>query len=229
MVDREMSGSREGSRRDPVAGDRRVPWTSPGCSAARADGGRLGAGSRRGITLLELVVALLIISLAVAVAVPAYLNLGRQDDLARATRRVETLFRLARDSAIRSGLPVTVVIDSVAGLVWMDTPLRIQLGSQDEPEPRPSLFDRRPGEFGASSGDAAATLAFLGGERAMEEVKPGEPLGLPPGVRMELPRARARFTFQPSGGALADTLLLTGAFGVRVVTIDPWTGDVRIR
>jgi prepilin-type N-terminal cleavage/methylation domain-containing protein len=185
--------------------------------------------SRRGITLLELVVALLIISLAVAVAVPAYLNLGRQDDLTRATQRVETLFRLARDSAIGSGLPVTVVIDSVAGLVWLDTPLRIQLGSQAAPEAAASLFDRSPGTFGSSGVDAAATLALLGGERAMEEVKPGEPLGLPAGVRMELPRARSRFTFQPSGGALADTLLLTGVFGVRVVTIDPWTGDVRIR
>jgi type II secretory pathway pseudopilin PulG len=184
---------------------------------------------RRGITLLELVVALLIISLAVGVAVPAYLDLGRQDDLARATQRVETLFRLARDSAIRSGLPVTVVIDSVADLVWMDTPLRIQLGSQAAPEEAPSLFDGRGSAFGTMGVDPTATLALLGGERAMEEVKPGEPLGLPPGVRMELPRARARFTFQPSGGALADTLLLTGVFGVRVVSIDPWTGDVRIR
>lgn len=184
---------------------------------------------RRGITLLELVVALLIISLAVGVAVPAFLDLGRQDDLTRATQRVETLFRLARDSAIRSGLPVTVVIDSVAELVWMDTPLRIQLGSQAAPEEAPSLFDRRGSAFGAMGVDPTATLALLGGERAMEEVKAGEPLGLPPGVRMELPRARARFTFQPSGGALADTLLLTGVFGVRVVSIDPWTGDVRIR
>lgn len=196
-------------------------------------------GRRSGITLLELVVALLIISLAVAVAVPAYLSLGRQDDLGRATQRVEALFRLARDSAIRSGLPVTVVIDSVAELVWMDTPVRIQLGSQATPQEPVSLFERSGSPsapldgYGTSGlggdGVAAANLALLGGERAMEEVKPGEPLGLPPGVRMELPRARARFTFQPSGGALADTLLLTGVFGVRVVTIDPWTGDVRIR
>jgi len=60
--------------------------------------------SRAGITLLELVAALLIISLAVGVAVPAFLSLGRTDDLTAATRRVETLFRLARDSAISSGL-----------------------------------------------------------------------------------------------------------------------------
>ncbi len=177
-------------------------------------------GSRAGITLLELVAALLIISLAVAVAVPAFLGLGRTDDLTAATRRVETLFRLARDSAISSGVPVTVVIDSVTGLVWVDTPLRIQLGSQGPAQAPASLFDDQ---------DPAGNLALLGGAAALEALKPGQPLGLPRGIEMELPRARSRFTFEPTGAALADTLLLTGAFGVRAITIDPWTGDVRVR
>jgi len=176
--------------------------------------------SRAGITLLELVTALLIISIAVGVAVPAFLGLGRTDDLTAATRRVETLFRLARDSAITSGLPVTVVIDSVTELVWLDTPRRIQIGSQVVSEATPSLFDRT---------DPATNLALLGGQAALEALEPGQPLDLPAGVRMELPRARSRFTFEPTGAALADTLLLTGAFGVRAVTIDAWTGDVRVR
>ena len=46
---------------------------------------------------------------------------------------------------------------------------------------------------------------------------------------MELPRARARFTFEPTGAALADTLLLSGPFATRVVTVNPWTGDVTVR
>ncbi len=163
--------------------------------------------------------ALGIISLAVAVAVPAFLSLGRQDELTKASRRVQTLFRLARDSAISSGLPVTVVIDSVSELVWIDTPKRIQLGSQSGSEAPISLFDEVTG---------GANLALLGGEEVLEALIPGEPLGLPDGVRMELPRARARFTFEPTGAALADTLLLTGVFGIRAVTIDAWTGDVRI-
>lgn len=175
---------------------------------------------RAGITLLELVTALLIISLAVAVAVPAFLSLGQEDDLHRATRRVETLFRLARDSAISSGLPVTVVIDSVSGLVWIDTPKRIQLGSQATIEAPVSLFEKAPDTAG---------LGLLGGEDALEALAPGEPIGLPETVRMDLPRARARFTFDPTGAALADTLLLTGPFGVRVITIDAWTGDVTVR
>jgi type II secretory pathway pseudopilin PulG len=174
---------------------------------------------RRGITLLELVMALLIISLAVAVAVPAFLHLGREDELTRASRRVETLFRLARDSAISSGLPVTVVIDSVTGLVWVDTPKRIHLGSQAVVEAPTSLFDET---------DLNANLALLGGADALEGLEPGEELGLPDGVAMELPRARSRFTFEPTGAALADTLVLTGPFGTRAVAIDPWTGDVRV-
>ena len=174
---------------------------------------------RAGITLLELVMALTIISLAVAVAVPAFLSLGRRDELTQATQRVQTLFRLARDSAISSGLAVTVVIDSVSELVWIDTPKRINLGSQAWPEAPASLFD-----------DVAdgADLALLGGDGVLEALVPGEAMGLPEGVRMELPRARARFTFEPTGAALADTLLLTGPFGTRVVTIDAWTGDVRV-
>lgn len=175
---------------------------------------------RAGITLLELIAALLIISLAVAVAVPAFLNLGRTDELTTATRRVETLFRLARDSAISSGAPVTVVIDSVTGLVWVDTPLRIQLGSHAPAEALASLFDAE---------DPSTILALLGGREALEALQPGQPLGLPDGVSLELPRARSRFTFKPTGAALADTLLLTGPFGVRAVTIDAWTGDVRVR
>jgi type II secretory pathway pseudopilin PulG len=180
---------------------------------------RAGRG-RAGITLLELVTALLIISLAVGVAVPAFLSLGRTDELTAATRRVETLFRLARDSAISSGLPVTVVIDSVTGLVWVDTARRIQLGSQAGEQAPATLFERD---------DVPLDLALLGGQEVLEALEPGQPIGLPEGVSMELPRARSRFTFQPTGAALADTLLLTGTFGTRAVTIDAWTGDVRVR
>ncbi|MGD2121208.1 MAG: GspH/FimT family pseudopilin [Gemmatimonadota bacterium] len=179
---------------------------------------RRGSG-KAGITLLELVMALTIIALAVGVAVPAFLGLYQRDDLAKATLRVQTLFRLARDSAISSGLPVTVVIDSVSELVWIDTPKRIQLGSVEEPQAPVSLFDEEMD---------AADLALLGGEGVLEALVPGEPIGLPEGIRMELPRARARFTFDPTGSALADTLLLSGPFGTRVLTIDAWTGDVRV-
>ena len=178
----------------------------------------LAKGRRTGMTLLELTVALLILSLAVAVAVPAFLSLGREDDLTRATRRVETLFRLARDSAIHSGLPVTVVLDSVTGLVWVDTPRRPRLGSENQPEEDVSLFDDPTWDMAA---------ALVGGDE-VDVLEPGAPIGIPPAIRLELPRARTRFTFEPSGAALADTLVLVGPLGARVVTVDPWTGDVRV-
>jgi len=173
-----------------------------------------------GFTLIELVTALFILSLAVAVAVPAYRSLGEVDDLTQATRRVETLFRLARDSAIRSGLPVTVVIDSIDGLVWIDTREPLGLGSAEAREalaypdyaPEPSML--------------SAQVRGLNDDKLLE---PGSPIGLPGTVRLELPRARARFTFEPTGAALADTLILAGPLATRVITVNPWTGDVTVR
>jgi prepilin-type N-terminal cleavage/methylation domain-containing protein len=174
----------------------------------------------RGFTLIELVTALFILSLAVAVAVPAYRSLGEVDDLTQATRRVETLFRLAQDSAIRSGLAVTVVIDSIDGLVWIDTqePLGLRSAEVREALAYPD-YAPEPGMLGA----------MVGGQNDDELLEPGSPIGLPATVRMELPRARARFTFEPTGAALADTLLLTGPFATRAITVDPWTGDMTIR
>ena len=176
--------------------------------------------THRGFTLVEVVVALFIVSLAVAVAVPAYRSLGEVDDLTQATRRVETLFRFARDSAIRSGLPVTVVIDSIDGLVWIDTVEPLGLSS---PEVRDALaypdYAPEPGMLSALVGD----------QNDDGLLEPGSPIGLPGTVHMELPRARARFTFEPTGAALADTLLLLGPLATRVISVDPWTGDVIVR
>jgi len=77
---------------------------------------------RRGFTLVELVLVFAILAAGTAVAVPAFLGLVRQDDLTRATSTVRDLFRVARDSAIAGGTPVAVVVASVSGLVWLDTP-----------------------------------------------------------------------------------------------------------
>jgi hypothetical protein len=141
-----------------------------------------------------------------------------EDDLTRAARRVQTLFRMARDSAISSGRSVTVVVDSLDGLVWIDT--REPLGLEAV-EVREALA--YPEETSARGIVLPTALD------AEPEFEQGAPIGLPPTVRMELLRARASFTFLPGGGALADTLVLEGPLGMRVITIDPWTGDVLIR
>ena len=181
---------------------------------------RLVRTAHSGFTLIEVVTALFIVSLAVAVAVPAFRTVGEVDDLTLATRRVETLFRLAQDSAIRSGLRVTVVIDSVDGLVWIDTREPLGLSS---PEVRDALA------YPDDAPDPGIAGAILLRQNDDELLEPGSPIGLPRTVRMELPRARARFAFEPTGAALADTLVLSGPFATLAVIVDPWTGDVIVR
>jgi Tfp pilus assembly protein FimT len=157
---------------------------------------------RGGFTLMEIVVVFVIVALATALSVPAWRRWFQEDDMTVATRRIEALFRLARDSAIRGGEPVTVVIDSVTGHVWLDAP-------------RPPLI--------ADSMYAPRTTLSV--ERAAEESK-GESLELPLSVTIELTQARARFEFAPSGAAYADSLVLKAPMGLRLITVNPWTGDV---
>lgn len=136
-----------------------------------------------------------ILALGTALAVPAFLSLVQDDDLTRATRAVESLFRIARDSAIAGGRPVTVVIDSVTGSVWLDVV-------------------RRPGEGLEGVDEGPLDVASL---------------DLPGAVRFEVPAARTRFTFAPSGQAFGEHVLLASPLGRRVVTLDRWTGDVVVR
>ena len=76
---------------------------------------------RGGFTLIELVVVLLLVAVATAVTVPAFLAEPEREDLDIATQRIDLLLRLARDSAVHIGMPVTVSIDSVSGTAWLVT------------------------------------------------------------------------------------------------------------
>jgi len=140
-----------------------------------------------GFTLVELIVTLLIISVAAIVSVPAFLGDRKASDLDRATERLEALLYLARDSALVSASPMALVLDSVSGLVWL-------------------------------------TSAKGGGSEAALLLRDGTSLDLPTGIRMQMSSARARFLFQPSGAAFADTLFLHSAAEKRAVTVNPWTG-----
>jgi prepilin-type N-terminal cleavage/methylation domain-containing protein len=171
--------------------------------------------ARRGFTLLEIVIVMLILAIMAGVAVPAFKSLFVEDDITTATHRVEALFRLARDSAIRGGQPVTVVIDSVSGFVWLDTPNVIPASdtvSAGWSEP-------------LASGSALGGALTPGVGNVKEYVRPGEPLGLPASVELALTRARARFTFGPGGSAFADTLVLRTGLEMRTLTVNRWTGD----
>jgi prepilin-type N-terminal cleavage/methylation domain-containing protein len=163
-----------------------------------------GAARRSGFTLLEVVATLVIVAIAAAVAAPAF--------------RFEALFRLARDSAIRGGQPVTVVIDSVSGLVWLDAPPFAGIAD--------SIRDATAAERGGRLGAGAAALDRR--TFSEEAVAGGTSLELPAGIRLELTRARARFAFAPTGAAFPDTLWLRTSIVTRGITLDPWTGDAII-
>jgi prepilin-type N-terminal cleavage/methylation domain-containing protein len=177
-----------------------------------------GARARAGFTLLEIMAVLVIIAFASALAVPAFRKFVNEDDMTKATRRIEALFRVARDSAVRSGTPVTVVIDSVSNKVWFDVATPAVLDSEYA----------QPGE--ASSSNRSVTMGR--GPRlsvsAADHVVPGEDLGLPESVTLQVTRARARFEFAPSGAAFPDTLFLRWTLGERAITVHRWTGDVLV-
>jgi prepilin-type N-terminal cleavage/methylation domain-containing protein len=163
------------------------------------------ARAAAGFTLLEIMVVFVIVALATSLAVPAWRRWFEEDDMTLATRRIEALFRLARDSAIRSGSPVTVVIDSISGTVWLDAPKPTAIAdSAYAPAPSMSSASGLPAETGTS-------------------------LELPGSVKLELAQARARFEFAPSGAAFADSLVLRTPLAARLITVHPWTGDVQAR
>lgn len=179
---------------------------------------------RRGWTLIEVVVVLLVLVLGAAVALPAYRSLAGTGagDIDDATRRLETLFRLARDSAVRAGTSVTVIIDSAGGRVWLDA--LTSAGAEDwEP---PVTSSRMAGVRPATSRPRSTGPSRAAGEetRAADAY-----LDLPVGVRLELPRARASFTFAPGGQFSGDSVVLRSGLETRTITLDPWTGDVRVR
>jgi prepilin-type N-terminal cleavage/methylation domain-containing protein len=170
--------------------------------------------ARAGFTIIEIVVVLLIISVAAGLAAPAFRSFFEEDDLTAATHRFQTLFTFARDSAIHGGQPVTVLVDSVSGRVWLDTP------AQDiDPDTLPVV------QPGSAFGSQAMHVMRPGTQR-LDQVEDGEPLDLPPSIHIELTKARARFTFAPSGAAWADSLVLRSTMGLRLLTLNPWTGDV---
>jgi hypothetical protein len=157
--------------------------------------------------------------------------------------RIEALFRMARDSAVRSATPVSVVVDSASALVWLDAHTRRadELPAEEESAssvggggsggsssvaPDGSIRLRTEGAFGGGS-----TLGMGLGEPGVLLRAPsnGESLDLPATVKLELFQARSRFTFSPNGSVLGDSLVLRAASGeTRTITLDPWSGHARV-
>lgn len=85
--------------------------------------------ARRGFTLIEIIVVLLILSVATVVTLPALLREPVEDEMTVALRTMDSLFRLARDSAARTNAPVTVVLDSATGTAWLLSDLEARQGA----------------------------------------------------------------------------------------------------
>jgi prepilin-type N-terminal cleavage/methylation domain-containing protein len=194
---------------------------------------RAGLRDRSGFTLIELIVVLLILSVVAGVTVPAlFTPPPAVTEMEEAVGRLDTLFRLARDSAVRSASTVTVVMDSISGLVWFDLPgtstdespdadATAGLSTTAETPFRPRTGDILGGgsTLGRGLGDPGATL---------QATTDAQPLTLPEGIRIEYFHLRSRFTFTPGGSAMADSLRLRSTLGQTcLITIDPWSGRVR--
>jgi prepilin-type N-terminal cleavage/methylation domain-containing protein len=182
-----------------------------------------------GFTLIELTVALLILTVMAAVAAPALLGRREPPPMEAAQGRLEALFRMARDSAVRTAMPVTVVVDSASGLVWLDarTPMAAELPEALEATPGGAPRLRTEGAFGGGStlGIGLPEAGALGRVPGR-----GERLELPGSVRMQLFQTRSLFTFAPNGAALGDSILLLASTGeARLITVDPWSGRARAR
>lgn len=174
-------------------------------------------GSRWGFTIIEVMVVLAILAVIMGVTLPAFRQWLHEDDMTAATHRLEALFQMARDSAIHSGFPITVVIDSVSGRVWLDAP---------PPDIDPDTL--APAQTGTTLGNSMAFRTLGSSSRDTTGIENGEPLDLPASIRLELTRARAQFTFTPGGAAFADSLTLRSSMEARVLTLNPWTGDVQV-
>jgi len=198
--------------------------------APQAAPSRAPSSAPRGFTLIELTIALLILTVMAAVAAPALLNRRPPPAMEEAQGRLEALFRMARDSAVRSATPVTVVVDSASGLVWFDARTRLAAEVAPPTDDRTDM-NRLNLRLGSSSAGAAGLGIGLSEPGAVSRAPAnGESLELPTAVRMQLFQARTQFTFSPNGAALGDSIQLSAATGeVHMITVDPWNGRARIR
>lgn len=185
-----------------MAGVRRGP--------GRCQGG--GGAGHPGFSLLELIVVMAILAVVAAATAPA-LRLGSSEEAAldAATRRLSTIFRMARDSAVQGAAPVTVVLDPAYGVYWLEVE-------------QPSTFVSHAGEVRRFGDRTVVQRAIAPQPMAIVPT----PLELPAGVRIESP-SRLHFVFRVNGSVFGDSVMVRNSTELRIVHLNPWTGDVVVR
>lgn len=171
--------------------------------------------------MIELIITLVILSVMTALAIPAFLRDPVRTDLDDAQSRLETLFRMARDSAVRSASEVTVAFDSVTGNAWIESP---EMPAAAPASTGGGITLRAGGTFAGGSTLGRTMPGTEGGTTV------GEPIGLRPGITLQMFRARALFVFSPTGTVMGDSIVVRASNGeTRHITLEPWTGNVLTR
>ena len=164
----------------------------------------------RGFTLMEVIVTLVVLAIAAAAAIPAFLGATRVGEMDRAVGAFEAVFRLARDSAVLTARPVLVTVDSATGAVWMETA-------------RATALDGSAATAGDGIGGSFRRMGIASASAPGRRLD----LELPGGVEVITTGARAAFRFAPTGAVDADTFGLRDATGrVRPLVLDRWSGHV---
>jgi prepilin-type N-terminal cleavage/methylation domain-containing protein len=74
---------------------------------------------RAGVTLLELMIVLVILSILAAVTTPALRGFGTQDETTRTRGRLAIMLTRARETALETGHEATLTIDPRRGRYWV--------------------------------------------------------------------------------------------------------------
>ena len=155
-----------------------------------------------GLTLVELLVALAILSLVAAVVAPSFVRHPTGDALTTAAADVQAMLARARQTALTRGIVVTLILDPATNRYWITAPDSLTRVTASAPSSmRPST--------------AAALLA--------------DSLALPPGVEIAAATPRVQYVFSPTGPAFGHPVLLRHEGRSASVALDPWTGSPHAR
>ncbi len=142
---------------------------------------------RRGFTLIEMIVVLIIISILAWMTAPAMMRAVSPHADEGDAMPLAALFRSARKEAVERGLIVALTVDPAGGRYRADS------------------------------------IGVLGAGLLSEGA-----IALDEGVSLEADSARVRYVFRPNGSVFGDSILVRGQWSASLVTIDRWTGAIRI-